>query len=62
MWMVFKKDTGNLAGLMRVCRIPGSSEVELLYGLCRVAGDKAWRQKRRERMSSGCSQLKTLTV
>ncbi len=33
MWMVFKKDTGNLAGFCGFRRIPGSSEVELLYGL-----------------------------
>jgi [ribosomal protein S5]-alanine N-acetyltransferase len=33
MWMVFEKDTGSLAGFCGFRRIPGSSEVELLYGL-----------------------------
>ena len=33
MWMVFKKDTGSLAGFCGFRRIPDSSEVELLYGL-----------------------------
>jgi len=33
MWMVFKKDTGSVAGFCGFRRIPGSSEVELLYGL-----------------------------
>ena len=33
MWMVFKKDTGSFAGFCGFRRIPGSSEVELLYGL-----------------------------